>query len=234
MSTGRFRSNGAVPEVLVHFVEALSIARKFRSRPRAWVRARSRSPSSSARRPSPEPEHVRRVDAELRDFAAFVETATKCLATDRSSPPRPATDPGARSSGVRHRLQSREGLGRHDERGLRGSRSRTASAKSLPIDVGNEPERHGAVAVVSERFVGHDRSQVGAAYADVDDVPDPLARVAFQVPSRTRSAKSLILSSTACYLGHDVLAIPRRSSPLAGHAAPRAGRHASRDVDLVA
>ena len=43
--------------------------------------------------PVPEPEHVGGVDAELRTpSAALVETATKCLATAFSSPPRPVSD----------------------------------------------------------------------------------------------------------------------------------------------
>src|SRR6266436_1533510 len=46
-----------------------------------------------------------------------------------------------------------------------------------PIDVGNEPERHPAIAVVLECFVRHHRSEVGAPDADVDNIANPLARM---------------------------------------------------------
>ncbi len=51
------------------------------------------------------------------------------------------------------------------------------------VDVGYEPEGHGAVAVVFERLVGHDRTEVGTADADIDHVLDALARVAFPFPA---------------------------------------------------
>src|SRR6202030_4204660 len=46
-----------------------------------------------------------------------------------------------------------------------------------PIDVGNEPERHLAIAVVLERFVRHHWSEVGAPDADVNHIANPFARM---------------------------------------------------------
>jgi hypothetical protein len=46
-----------------------------------------------------------------------------------------------------------------------------------PIDVGNEPEGHPAIAVVLECFVRHHRSEVGAPDADVDHITNPFARM---------------------------------------------------------
>ena len=64
--------------------------------------------------------------------AAFVETATKCLATDRSSPPRPATDQAraVRAFVIVSRVV--KVLDDTMKRVSAGSRSRTASAKSVP------------------------------------------------------------------------------------------------------
>ena len=50
-----------------------------------------------------------------------------------------------------------------------GSRSRVASAKSVPSTLETNRNVSVAVAVVPQRLVGHDRAEVGAADADVDD-----------------------------------------------------------------
>jgi hypothetical protein len=50
--------------------------------------------------------------------AVFVETATKCLAIDFSSPPRPASAQ-ARRTRIGHRLQGRKGFRRDNKQGLR-------------------------------------------------------------------------------------------------------------------
>ena len=68
----------------------------------------------------------------LATSAAFVETATKCLATAFSSPPSPVERPVARGLGVGHRLQRRECLRRDDEERLRRIEILDASAKSVP------------------------------------------------------------------------------------------------------
>src|SRR5262249_44889518 len=104
--------------------------------------------------------------------AALVETATKCLATDRSSPPRPATD---QARAVRAFVIVSSVVKVLDDTMKRVSDGfREVGA----VDVGDEPERHGALAVVAERLVGHDRPQIRAADADVDDVADALSGVA--------------------------------------------------------
>ncbi len=63
---------------------------------------------------------------------AFVETATKCLLTDRSSPPRPATDQ-ARALWALVMVSSVVKVFDETMKSVSlGSRSRTASAKSVP------------------------------------------------------------------------------------------------------
>ena len=59
-----------------------------------------------------------------------------------------------------------------------GSRSRVASAKSVPSTLETKRKVISRLRVVAQRLVGHHRAEVGAADADVDDVADRLAGVA--------------------------------------------------------
>ena len=82
------------------------------------------------------------------------------------------------------------------------------------VDVGDEPEGQRPVGVVAQRQVGHRRAEVGAADADVDHGPDPLAGVPGPLAGlRTRSAKSPIRSSTSCTSA--TTSCPSTSQPLA-------------------
>ena len=89
-----------------------------------------------------------------------------------------------------------------------GSRSWVASAKSVPSTFETKRKSSDAVAVVLERLVGHDRAQVGAADADIDDVADPLAGVALSsARSRIGSAERGHPVEDGVDLGYDVLAV---------------------------
>ena len=137
-------------------------------------------PSSSVRRPSPRTRTCWRCRCRTSPTsAAFVETATKCFAIDVSSPRDARQRPRARGPGVGHRLQRGERLGRHDEERLRRIEIAHRLGEVGAVDVRDEPEGEAALAVVPERLVGHDRAQVGTADADVDDVADRLACMAF-------------------------------------------------------
>ena len=110
--------------------------------------------------------------------SALVETATKCLATRLASPPQAGQQPVARGARVGHRFQRREGLRGDDEQRLGRIEIAHRLGEIGAVDIGDEAERHGALAVVPERFVGHHRPEIGAADADVDDVADALAGMA--------------------------------------------------------
>ena len=80
--------------------------------------------------------------------AALVETATKCLATDFASPPRPSSDQARAvwalvivSSVVKVFDETMNSVSA-------GSRSRVGFHEVGAVDVGNEPERQVAVAVM--------------------------------------------------------------------------------------
>src|SRR5208337_1248917 len=75
------------------------------------------------------------------------------------------------------------------------------------IDIGNETERHGALAVVLERLVGHHRPQIGAPDADIDDVPNTLAGMAQPGAAPDAAGKVSHLVQHGVDLGHHVLAV---------------------------
>ena len=148
------------------------------ARSRAWSRGRSPSPSSSGRRPSPR-----------------TRTCWPCRC--RTSPPRRRWSRRRRSAS--RRACSSPSAASSQSRAVRalvivssvvkvldetmnsvsaGSRSRVASAKSVPSTLETKRNVRSRSAVVPQRLVGHHRPEIGAADPDVDDVPDALAGVA--------------------------------------------------------
>ena len=135
---------------------------------------------------------------------------------------------------VGHRLQGREGFRRDDEESLRRVEILDGLREVGAVDVGNEAKRHGALAVMLQRFVGHHRPEVGAADADVDDVANALAGVAFPGAAADAVGKIRHLVEHGVDLRHHVLAIDDD-----GCASRRAQGHVQdgavfRDVDLLA
>src|SRR5216683_2387500 len=84
--------------------------------------------------------------------SAFVETATKCLATAESSPSRSTSHLRAQVAGRLHQVGG--------------------------VDVGDEAEGQVAPGVVAQRLIDHHRTEVGSADPDIDDVADRPAGVA--------------------------------------------------------
>src|SRR5208282_5698104 len=103
-----------------------------------------------------------------------------------------------------------------------------------PVDVRYEPERHRAFAVVLQRLVSHDRAEIGAADADIDDVSDALARMALPRAAAHAVGERAHPIENGMDLRHNVLAIDddrgvaRRPERDMQHSAPL------RDIDLVA
>ena len=102
-----------------------------------------------------------------------------------------------------------------------GSRSRVASAKSVPSTLETKRNVMRAVAVVLQRLVGHHRPEVGAADADVDDVADALAGVALPRAAADAVGEVGHPVEHRVDVGHDVLAVDDDR---------RASRRAQRDV----
>jgi hypothetical protein len=109
--------------------------------------------------------------------------------------------------GIGHGLQRGEGLGGDDEQRLAGVEVAGRFHEVGAVDVGNEPEGHVPLAVMPERFVGHDRPEVGAADANVDDVADALAGVALPPAAPDAVAEVGHLVEHGMHLGDNVLAV---------------------------
>jgi hypothetical protein len=119
----------------------------------------------------------------------------------------PREQPPACALGVRHRLQRREGLRGGDEERFRRVEIAGRLHEIGPVDVRYEAEGQRAIAVVPERLVGHHGAEVGAADADVDDVPDPLAGVPLPVAAAHPVREVRHGVEDGMDLGHDVLAV---------------------------
>ena len=115
--------------------------------------------------------------------------------------------PIARALCVGHRLQRREGLRGDDEQRFRWIEIARRLDEIGAIDVGDESKRHGAVAVILERLICHHRPEVGAADADIDNVADAFAAVAFPFAASDAVGKIGHLVEHSVDLRHDVLAI---------------------------
>ncbi len=75
------------------------------------------------------------------------------------------------------------------------------------VHVGDEAEGEPLIAVTVERAIGHLRSEMRAADADVDDVPDPLSRVALPGARADLIGEGGHLVEHGVDLGNDVLAV---------------------------
>ena len=228
-----FERGGA--EVLVHLVEAVEhgaeiIRADGQHRRKADRRVHRVAPAD----PVPEPEHVGRIDAELRHFRRVRRNGDEVLGDRLFVAAETLQRPVASRVRVGHRLQRREGFRRNDEERFRWIEIAGRFREVGAIDVGNEPERHGAVAVMLERLVGHHRPEVGTANADVDDVANAFAGVAFPLAAADAIGEVSHLVEHGVDLGHDVLAVHDD-----GCSFRRAQRHVQdravlRDVDLLA
>jgi hypothetical protein len=109
-----------------------------------------------------------------------------------------------------------------------GSRSRVASAKSVPSTLETKAEGQVALAVVPQRLVGHHRPQVRAADADVDDVADALAGVALPLAAADAVGEIAPCGRARRAPPGTTFSPSTRIDARAARAAPRAARRGSR------
>ena len=173
-----------------------------RSRPSAT--GRSPTSTSSARRPSPRTRTCCRCRCRtLATSAAFVETATKCLATAASSPPSAVEQPLARGVRVGERLERRERLGGDDEERLLRVEVARRLGEVGAVDVGDEArdDRRAARSARARAYaIAGPRSEPPMPM--LTTAADRLAGVALPLAaSGPRSQNAAIRSSTACTSG---------------------------------
>src|SRR5262245_14843124 len=102
------------------------------------------------------------------------------------------------------------------------------------VDIGYEAEGHGAIAVVPQRFVGHHRTQIGAADTDVDDVGNALAGVAGPGAAAHPIGKLRHLVENCMNLRHDIAPVVHDRGPTRGAQRHVQHRALLGDVDLIA
>ena len=168
----------------------------------------------------------------VTSFAA-VETATKCRATAARSPS--VFNVHSRADSAFASVSSVVNVFDATMNSVSsGDRSRVASLKSVPSTFDTKRKRELAIAVVAQRLVGHHRSQIAAADADVHDVadrlpgkPEPFARA--QLVGELRHMIKHLVDRFARF-GH----LGRRQG-LASRRAQRRVQHGALlgDVDLV-
>ena len=183
--------------------------------------------------PVPELEHVGGVDAEGAHAGGVGRHGDEVLG-DGASSPSLLNEPRARHVGVAHRLERRERLGGDDEQRLGGVEILRRLGEGGAVDVGDEAEAQVAVAVGTQRQVGHLGPEVRAADADVDDVADALAGMALPFAGAHALGKVGHAAEHGMHVGHDVAAVD-----LDHRVARRAQRRVQHgavlgDVDLVA
>ncbi len=179
ISTGRFRSNGAVRKCSSMSWRPASMSGSCSGpmaiiveRPMAAVHASSGRPTQS--------QNSNMLPVSIPKPAtpsALVDTATKWRAMAASSP-RPVEQPVSSGVGIGHRLEGGERLGGDDEQRLGGIEVLRCLDQVGRIDVGHETELEITVAVVAQGFVGHHRPEIGPTDADIDHRADPTAGVA--------------------------------------------------------
>ena len=195
-------------EVLVHLMEAVQHGPEVvRADGQHGGEADGRVQGVASADPVPELEHVGGIDAELRHSLSVRRDRDKMPGHRFFVVPETRQRPVAGRVGVGHRLQRGKGFGRNDEEGFRGIKILDRLREVGAIDIGNETERHGALAVVLERLVGHHRPQIGAPDADIDDVPNTLAGVAQPSAAPDAAGKVSHLVQHGVDLGHHVLAV---------------------------
>ena len=196
-------------EMLVHLVKAVQHrAEIVRADGQHGRKADGRVHGVAAADPIPEAEHVGGVDAELRTPSRhWWKRRRNAWPRPSRSPPRPLERPIARALRIGHRLQRGEGLGRNDEQRFRRVEVAGGLHEVSAVHVGDEAERHVALAVMLECLVGHDRPKVGAADADVDHVADAFAGMAFPLAAADAVGEIGHLVEHGVDLGHDILAV---------------------------
>ena len=159
------------PEMLVHRVEARKHRPEVVGADRNHQReADGRIERIAAADPVPEPEHVGSVDAKFGDLLRVGRDGDEVVG--HSFLAERVDQPCAGRAGIGERLDGREGLGADDEHRLGRLEPGDSTPEICPIDVRHESARQAGLAVRSEGVVGHGRSEIGPADADVDDRPN--------------------------------------------------------------
>ena len=142
--------------------------------------------------------------------------------------------PLARAARIRHRFEGGEGFGRDNKQCLGGVEIAHRFCEIGAVDIGYEAESHGALAIVLERFVGHDWPEIRSPDADIDHIADALTGMAFPGAAAQPIGKISHPVQNGVDLGDDVATVVHDRTP--ARRTQRDVKHSAvlRDIDLVA
>ncbi len=200
--------------MLVHFTEAIQHGAEMVRADRQHGReTNGRTHGVAPADPIPKSEHIGRVDAELRHLRGIGRDGDEMSGNGGFLAFQAGQQPVTRGMRVGHGLERGEGLRGNDEQRLRGIETQHRFGEVRAIDIGDEAEGHGALAVVLERFVGHDGAEIGAADADIDHAADAFAGVSLPLAAAHAVGEIAHLVEHGMDLRHDVLAIDHDRGP---------------------
>jgi hypothetical protein len=142
--------------------------------------------------------------------------------------------PRASGACVGQRLQRSERLGAHHKEGFGGLEVAHRLDEIGAVNVGDETHHQVALAIVTQRLVGHHRAEVGTADTDVDHVADALAGMAGPGPAAHAFGERRHAIEHRVHFRHDVPAFDEDA--LARRCPQRDMQHCALlgDVDPVA
>ncbi len=215
--------------MLVHLVKAIQHgAEVVRADGQHGRKADRRVHRVAAADPIPEAEHVGGIDAELRNLGCIGRNRDKVfgdgfLVTSQSGQ---TTRRGRYAALVM--VSSVVKVFEETMNNVSADRDpRTASAKSVPSTLETKRKVMSRSAVMPERFVGHDRTEIGAADADIDDVANAFSSVALPFAAAHAVGEVGHLVEHGMNFGHDVLSVDQNRLHPSERAAPRAEPRAS-------
>src|SRR5262249_32975608 len=146
----------------------------------------------------------------------------------------PGKRPVACTVSVSHRLERGEGFRRNDEQSLRRIEIVCCLDEVGAVNVRHEPERHIALAVMTQSFVSHYRAEVGAPDADINNVTDALAGVSLPLSTADTVGKVRHFIEHCMDMWYDVLAVDDDRCPLWRTQGNVQDSAVLGDIDLVA
>src|SRR5690348_14836085 len=117
---------------------------------------------------------------------------------------------------IGHGLEGCECLRRDDEKRFGWVEVARGFDEIGAVDVGNIAECDCTIAVISQCFIRHDRAEVGAADAYIDDIAYWLTGVALPFPTADAIGKICHLVKNGMNLRHYVLAVHDNRCPFGG------------------
>ena len=187
----------------------------------------------AAPHPIPESEHICRIDAELADLLRIGRHGDKMPGHAALITTQTGHHPIARGARIGHGFQRGESFRGNDEQRLGRFKSAHRLGKIVTVHIRDEFASQGAVAVKFQRFIGHDRPEIGTADADVDHVADLPAGVSDPCSGAETPGKIRHFVQNLVHTRHHVLAVDHDFLPARG--AQRNVEHSAifRGVDLL-